>query len=160
MNKTASLVLAAALVATLAACGSSNHDSASPAVSSAAPSYVESAPPVETDAPATEVDYRKDVTALKAVAASKADFPEGNTADVSLTITNHGTEAATYEIVIGVYDSSKAQVGAILVSTAASEYGPTKAGGTLKVTGPYGMDGGKLPEPFTVEVQSVDRVAA
>lgn len=156
MHKATALIVAAALTLALAACGNDAKDNGSEAGSSAAPTAVESSPPAGS-AGIGEVDYRRDVTDVKARAASLTDFPEGDTADVSMTITNHGDKAATYEIVLGVYDKTTAQVGSILVSTEASNQGPTKAGGTLKLSGAYGADC-KLPEPFTVEVQSVDRV--
>lgn len=143
-------------VALLAGCGDSKlRPEATPSASSG---LVESAPP-SGSAGMGNVDYRRDVTDLKAVAASSADFPEGDTADVSMTITNHGDKAATYEIILGVYDKTTAQVGSILVSTSASNEGATKPGGTLKLSGAYGADC-KLPNPFTVEVQSVDRQEA
>lgn len=157
MNKTVLLIVfTAALMLSVAGCGSTDEPAAAPSAS-----YTESAPPVAaSDAPVTVVDFRKDVTDVHAVAADKDKFPEGNTAVVSMTITNHSANAATYEIVLGVYDESKAQVGSILVSTEASNLGPTKAGAVLKIHGPYGMDQGTLPNPFAVEVQSVDRIPA
>jgi hypothetical protein len=142
------LALAFMVLACVAGCGQ-HMEAAAPATTSAGP--------VATTAP--EVDYRQDVTRVTASAASLTEYPEGGTLDVTMTITNHGDQPATYEIVLAVYDSTTAQVGTVLVSTSASNYGPTKPGGVLLVSGAYGM-GGKLPDPFTVEVQSVDRVPA
>lgn len=147
------LFTAALMLACVAGCG--QNEVSAPAGAPRGPA-VDAA----SASPVAEVDYRRDVSDVSATAASTAEYPEDNTADVRLTVTNHGDKPATYEIVIGVYDASKAQVGAILVSTLASEYGPTQPGAVLKVSGAYGMDGGKLPKPFTVEVQSVDRVPA
>lgn len=152
MRKTLAILAALAFSVTAAACGSDE-----PAAAPTAPGYTESVAPSES-VPTAVVDYRQDVSDVTAKAAPESAYPEGNAAELSFVITNHGAEPATYEIVFAVYDSTKAQVGAILVNTDASSYGPTQPGATLKAQGVWLMDGGKLPEPFAVDVQSVDRI--
>jgi hypothetical protein len=155
MRKAFALIIGTAALS-LAACGS---HSASPAPS-ASSAYVESAAPSPAVS-AAPIDYTKDVSDVSAKPESLSAFPEGDTANLSFTITNHGTDAASYTVVFAVYDKTGAQTTAIGVDTATSGYGPTKPGGILKVSGPWGTtDNAKLPVPFTVAVQSVDRIPA
>jgi hypothetical protein len=140
----------------LFACSS---QSASPAPAGT-PAFVESSAP-SAAVSASPADWTKDVTDVSAKAEALTTFPEGDTARLSFTITNHGTDAATYTVIFAVYDKSGAQTTAIGVDTGNSGYAPTKPGGILKVSGPWGTtDGAKLPVPFTVAVQSVDRIPA
>ena len=113
-----------------------------------------SQPPPSTPASATP-DARIDVTEVSAVLSP--DFPDGSVAQVSMTITNHSSAPATYDVILGVFDSALVQVGSIGVDTAASSLGPTRPGGVLRVSAPYGINQGVLPDPFSVDVLSVVR---
>lgn len=156
MRKTLAVLTAVAFTLTAAACGS---HSASPAPAGTS-AYVESSAPSPAVS-ASPADWTKDVTDVSAKAEPLDVYPEGDTADLSFTITNHEADAATYTVIFAVYDKAGTQTTAIGVDTGNSGYGPTKPGGILKVTGQYGTtDSAKLPVPFTVAVQSVDRIPA
>lgn len=131
-----------------------NRDSGTPAAGPTA-SLTESAAPSES-VPTTVVDFRKDVTDVKAEPADKAQFPEGNAAHLTFTITNHGGDTSSYQITFSVADESGAVVGTILVDSEISGLGDAKPGGVIKADGVWTMDG-KLPAHFTVAVESVDR---
>jgi hypothetical protein len=146
-------ITAVAIIALALSGCSASEPAAKPAAANPSSSFVEVTPPA---ASATTTDARQDVSNVSAKAASAVDYPEGDTADVALTIINHSATPATYDVILGVYDEALTQVGSIRVNTDASGQGPTKPGGTLKLTGSYGSDV-KLPKPFTVDVQSVER---
>lgn len=131
----------------LAGCG----DSDTPTV----PSYSESAAPSES-VPATVVDFRKDISDVRAVKADPMAYPEGKTFDLWFTITNHGGDASDYRVTFAVYDSVNAQIGAMLVDTS-NDYAPVKPGAVLKVSGNYGTDF-VIPNGASVNVESVDRI--
>jgi flagellar basal body-associated protein FliL len=108
--------------------------------------------------PASDADYRKDIGKVTATRASVTAFPEGDTVVVDFTVTNHSQDSAVYTVQLAVYDEAQTQVGGILISTDASQYGPTLPGHQLRVHGPYAMDNGPVPPGFTVGVASVDRI--
>lgn len=150
MRKTlATLAILAGLA--LAGCGSNDKPEAAPASS-----FTESAAPSES-VPTTVVDFRKDVSDVKAIKADPMAYPEGNALNLWFTLTNHGGDTSTYEVVFSLYDSTKAQIGSVLVNTENSRYAPVKPNGVLKVSGVYVADI-VIPDVFTIAVQSVDRI--
>lgn len=158
MRKTlATLALIVAVGLTAAGCSDSpDTDTAAP---SPAVSASESAG-MGTVEPSGLYDPAKDVTAVVASPASVAKYPERNAINLDFTVTNHGPVAATYAVTFAVFDSTGAQVGAALVDTGNSGYGPTKPGAVLKVKTVGLMDGNTVPDVFTVRVQSVETTPA
>jgi hypothetical protein len=149
MRKTL-VALAITAGALLAGCG--GHDNGA----APAPSFSESAAPESSQSASPVVDFRQDVSDVKAVKADEMAYPEGKTFNVWLTITNHGDAPADYTVTLAVYDSSKAEIGAMLIDTS-NDYAAVKPGGVLKVSGDYGTDF-VIPNGATVAVESVDRI--
>lgn len=135
----------------LGACGHSSDTPAAPAPSSLS----ESAAPSES-VPAGVVDFRKDISDVKAVKADETAYPEGKTYNLWFTATNHGDTPADYQVTFAVFDSQNAEIGELFVDTS-NDYAAVKPGGVLKVSGDYGTDF-VIPNGATVAVSSVDRI--
>jgi hypothetical protein len=154
MRKT--LIIGALFVGLLTAAGCNDKPETSGVGASPASSFTESAAPSES-VPPTALDPQKDVSDVKASHADSTKYPEMNGINLDFVVTNHGTDSATYAVTFAVYDGTGAQVGAALVDTGNSGYGPTKPGGILKVSTVGLLDGGTVPDKFSVLVQSVER---
>jgi hypothetical protein len=158
MRKTlATLAALSAALVVLSACGNDTHPSGAPASASASPAVSEPTADTSGEVPTDGGAVGPaDITGLKVTRAG-GTYPK-DTVMAEYVVKNSSTYACTFSVVIGIFDSTGAQVAA--VHTDSTEFGPTVPGGTAHVSGPWDVPDGLPAGAFTASITEAQRVPA